>query len=296
MADDQISVKIVVDASQAKDGFKQVEAQAKEMGDAVRTARARAGEGLKKPLEINQQQMKALIEAAKGDAQKALQALGSVGGEFDKAIAKLKGGSKDLFDTLKNLGKNLGDNLQNDARHIVAIFDEAMRGQRGAMIASISALGRDSGALDIAIKGVGATATWFVTSPMGLVAAGIAGIVATIALGIGKLIELNAEMRRVGGEALAMGRQPEEAAKGYEQLKGIVTAQQGGYAEEIAQALERIPRLSEEARAAIAKNRAGDARGTVRRRHQTARKAPAGDLRQLCRDDGLCRKEPAARQ
>ena len=54
MADDQISVKIVVDARQAKDGFKQVEDQAKEMADKVKTAGASAPRGLRKPLEVSQ--------------------------------------------------------------------------------------------------------------------------------------------------------------------------------------------------------------------------------------------------
>lgn len=250
MADDQISVKIVVDASQAKDGFKQVEDQAKEMGDAVRTAGARAGEGLKKPLEISQQQMRAAIAAAGGDVNKALKSLATLGDESAKAGEKILSNSKGLAASLQQLGGTLAANLQNDARHIIAIFDEAMRGQRGAMIASISALGRDLGALDMAIKGVGATATWFVTSPMGLVAAGIAGIVATIAAAIGQLMHLDAEMRRVGAEALAMGRQPTVAVESYKKLKEAVPSAAD---EEIAQAIERIQSLSEKARMAIAK-------------------------------------------
>jgi hypothetical protein len=255
MADDRIDVKITVDASQAKAGFKEVEDSAAKMGDQVSAAGAQAAAGMK-PLEVTQRQMRELIAAAGGDANKAMKALGEVGGEADKALQKLgalKHTNKDLLESLKGVGKTLADNLQSDARHLIAIFDESMHGQRGAMIASISALARDSGALDIAMKGVGATATWFATTPMGQVTAVIAGIVATIGIGIAKLIDMEAELRRVGGEALAMGRAPEEAVKGYEKLKGVITAEEGKHAEATAQAIERIPSLSEAARAAIAK-------------------------------------------
>jgi hypothetical protein len=225
------------------------------MGDEVKEAGAQAAAGLK-PLEVTQRQMRELIAAAGGDASKAMKALGAVGGEADKALENLgalKNANKDLLESLKGVGKTLADNLESDARHLIAIFDESMRGQRGAMIASISALARDSGALGIAMKGVGATATWFATTPMGQVTAAIVGIVATIGIGIAKLLDMEAELRRVGGEALAMGRAPEEAVKGYEKLKGVITAEEGKHPEAIAQAIERIPSLSEAARAAIAK-------------------------------------------
>jgi hypothetical protein len=251
VADDRIDVKITVDASQAKEGFKQAEDAAKEMGDAVKSAGAKAGEGLRKPLEVSQAQMREALAAAGGDVNKALRSLGELGSEAAKAGEKLKANSKGLAESLAQIGQNLAANLQTDARHLIAIFDEVQRGQRGAMIASISALARDSGALDTAIKGVGATATWFVTSPMGLVAAGIAGIIATIAAGIAQLHHMEAELRRVGAEALAMGRQPAEAAESYEKLKAAIPS--GEDAEAIAQAIERIPSLSEQARASIAK-------------------------------------------
>jgi hypothetical protein len=253
LADARIDVKITVDASQAKDGFKQAQDAAKEMGDKVRAAGASAADGLRKPLEINQAQMKALLEAAKGDFAKAMKSLGDTGGDAEKALEKLARKSKSLIGEWKNAGKALADNLQTDARHLIAIFDEVQRGQRGATIASISALARDSGVLDATIKTVGAAAVWFATTPMGQVTAAIAASVTTIGIGITKLLDLQAELRRVGGEALAMRRAPEEAVKNYERLKGAITAQQGEYAEEIAQAIERIPSLSEAARAAIAK-------------------------------------------
>jgi hypothetical protein len=251
VADDRIDVRITVDASQAKEGFKEAQDAAKEMGEAVKSAGARAGEGLRKPLEVSQAQMREALAAAGGDVNKALRSLGELGTEAAKAGEKLKANSKGLADSLAQIGQNLAANLQTDARHLIAIFDEVQRGQRGAMIASISALARDSGALDTAIKGVGATATWFVTSPMGLVAAGIAGIIATIAAGIAQLHHMEAELRRVGAEALAMGRQPAEAVESYEKLKAAIPS--GEDAEAIAQAIERIPSLSEEARASIAK-------------------------------------------
>jgi hypothetical protein len=253
MSGDRIDVKITVDASQAKEGFKQAEDAAQKMAEGVKTAGAKAGEGLAKPIEISQRHMREALAAAGGDVNKALKSLASVGDEAAKAGEKIIANNKGIVAELQTLGQNLAANLQTDARHLIAIFDEVQRGQRGAMIASISALARDSGALDVAIKGVGSAAVWFATTPMGQVAAAVTGIVAIIATAVAKLIELNAELRRVGGEALAMGRQPEEAAKGYEKLLGVITAQGSGGAKDIAATLKRIPRLSEGVRAALAK-------------------------------------------
>src|SRR5215472_2798405 len=196
MSGDRIDVRITVDASQAKEGFKQAEDAAKGMGDAVKAAGAKAGEGLAKPIEISQRQMREAIAAAGGDVNKALRSLASVGDEAAKTGEKIVANNKGIVTALEQLGQNLAANLQTDAQHTIAIFDEVQRGQSGAMIASISALARDSGALDAAIKGVGAAATWFVSSPMALVAVGIAGIVATIASAIGQLRHLDEELRR----------------------------------------------------------------------------------------------------
>jgi hypothetical protein len=172
--------------------------------------------------------------------------------EMDRAIEGVEKFKRETGD-LATIGSNLVSHLQMDMRHVIAIFDESQRGQRGAMTASITALARDSGALDAAIKGVGATATWFATTPMGQVTAAIAGIVASIAIGVRSLLSLQEEMRRVGGEALAMGRQPEEAIKGYERLRAVIAEQGSAAGEAIASAIERIPRLSEAAREAIAR-------------------------------------------
>jgi hypothetical protein len=66
------------------------------------------------------------------------------------------------------------EGLSHSLRHVIALFDEFQRGQRGAMTASIGALLRDQAAINGLI---GALAT-----PWGMVAA--AGIAAAVAIGI----------------------------------------------------------------------------------------------------------------
>lgn len=88
------------------------------------------------------------------------------------AFGKIEG-AKNLKNDLAEVDGLLGK-LAPSARHIVALFDEMMRGQRGAMTASVGALLRDQQAISGIISAL--------VSPWGMVAA--AGVGTAVAIGI----------------------------------------------------------------------------------------------------------------
>lgn len=69
----------------------------------------------------------------------------------DKLTGSLKVIRGDLKETAETAEK-AGIKFEGALRHMVAIFDEAQRGQRGAMTASVSAMIRDMGLLDVIVN------------------------------------------------------------------------------------------------------------------------------------------------
>ncbi|MBF6560534.1 MAG: hypothetical protein IVW56_09605 [Candidatus Binataceae bacterium] len=136
-------------------------------------------------------------------------------------------------------------------RHIIAIFDGAMRHQRGQMIASTSALVRDSGIGEIALKAVGTAGI----AIGGGVAAGVAVAIAQLALLVKHAYDAEAVLGQVAAAAALQNRSAIGAEIEQPRLASIM---QGagifgeGKVAKISALLTTIPGLSDASREALA--------------------------------------------
>lgn len=139
-------------------------------------------------------------------------------------------------------------NLRQEIRHTIALFDEFNRGARGQMIASLSAMLRDSGNLG---KVIGA-----LKGPFGVALAGAVGLAGALYEVAKASMEAESALRGVYNTALVQGRNAPLAEANTRALAQIISARgtvTPGGALPMAAMLESIPELSEKARRALAR-------------------------------------------
>jgi hypothetical protein len=108
-------------------------------------------------------QLKAAVDSV--DYQKIINAGTGVTGTFKSAEESAKAFSRSFGQDFEEGTNRIGQGL----RHIVAEFDEGMRGQRGAMVASASAFLRDTGLMTLAVENL--ASPWTAVAAAGIAAA-----------------------------------------------------------------------------------------------------------------------------
>ena len=180
-----------------------------------------------------------------GDALK-LAELGQTVGKIEQvkgSLGALEGALNKAGDAALNMGITV--------RHGVAIVDGAMRHQRGQVIASLSALIRDSGIAGVALKAL--ASPW---GPIGAaaVAAGaiVGGVLATIGI---EAVRTRTELDSVWNAAIRHTENPAAAVQRAKMLAGII-GHAGSYNQSVATAgaaeIVGIPGLNLEAQKKLA--------------------------------------------
>jgi len=240
MADEtRLEVKIVADTSGLNAGMAQAEASFQRGAAAAE----RFQETLQRTGAIAADAVGKISKLSESTAAAAsLRKIGKAGADAGSDVAKGMGAAGDAMVRWGMIG-----------RHTVALFDESMRGARGAMVSSTSAMIRDSGLGAAAIAKLG-SAAGALAGPFGVAVAAGVGLAGELAVVAVQAYRTERALDAVWNAAIVGGR---SAAAAVAHAKGMISTIEGGTygqgkALPLAQALEGIPGLSEKAKASLA--------------------------------------------